>query len=134
MQIPGPAPLVTQSASVEHATHALDFTSQIGFVGSALQSALAALTHCTQAPAGPQTGRVASRDAQAAPSPTTVASQDLHDPVSQIGLSARNTGVHERAGESGGPFEDALFARRTVLIVLAVRRPQLAFAAARREG
>src|SRR6266478_229453 len=112
MQIPGPAPLVTQSASVEHATHALDFTSQIGFVGSALQSALAALTHCTQAPAGPQTGRVASRDAQTAPSPTLAASQDLHDPVSQIGLPAGHCvlAVHSGATSASAASPSAALA------------------------
>jgi hypothetical protein len=85
MQIPGPTPFVAHWPSSEHITHVFVVRSQIGFVGSTLQSALVALAHSTQSPLGPQTGLVPSREAQAAPSPKRVVSQARHDPVSQIG-------------------------------------------------
>jgi hypothetical protein len=64
-----------------------DGRSQIGLVGSVLQSALVALVHSTHEPLGPHIGFVPSRAVHAVPSLSREASHGRHDPRSQIGLS-----------------------------------------------
>jgi hypothetical protein len=109
MQIPGPAPLVTHWPSVEHGTQVLDATSQIGFAGAPVQSALVALRHSTHDPFGPQNGREPSRAAHAAPSPARELSHVRHDRPSQIGFSAghwlfvAHSAATSEASPSGGP-------------------------------
>src|SRR5579864_2383616 len=86
MQIPGLTPLVTHWPSPEHFTHVFDGRSQIGFVGSALQSTLVALVHSTHDPFGPHVGFVLSRAAHTVPSPIRETSHGRHDPRSQMGF------------------------------------------------
>ena len=63
MQMPGPPPFATHSSSVEHFTHLLDSTLQIGLAGSDVHWELA--LHSTQTPERAQACVALERIAQA---------------------------------------------------------------------